>query len=81
MIPRRAEQEFYDDLKQIMDSQSAEWRAIAYDKKELLVSPSDFAYYLAIRQQYIDQGETVPLDTDGLPIVFFHGIRLKPTHL
>ncbi|GAB3542657.1 hypothetical protein [Spirosoma fluminis] len=80
-IAQRAEQEFYDELDDILKKQSAEWQAIDADQKVLLVSPSDFAYYVKIRQQAIDQSGSDPLekDADGLPIVFYRDIRLKPT--
>ncbi len=83
MIPQRAEQEFYDALNSILEKQPDEWVAIAHDQKELLVSPSDFAYYVKIRQQLIDQLGIAQFETDadGLPVVFFRGIRLKPVPL
>lgn len=80
MIPQRAVQEFYDELLSVMESQPDEWVPLANDHKVLWVSPSDFDYYVQIRQQYSDLLQTTPIETDtaGLSIVFFYGIRVKP---
>ncbi|GAB3510032.1 hypothetical protein GCM10027341_47870 [Spirosoma knui] len=80
-ISQRAEQEFYDELDDILKKQSADWQAMDADQKVLTVPADDFAYYVKIRQQSIDQSGSSPLeeDADGLPIVFYRDIRLKPT--
>ena len=80
MIPTKAVQEFYDELDEILKSQPSEWQAIAADQKVLWVSTSDFDYYVKIGQQFVEQSKTteIELDKDGLPILFFAGIRVKP---
>ena len=77
IIPTRAVQEFFDELDALIQQQPAEWQAIPAGQKELVVSQSNFDYYLTIRQQYV---QPAPIDTDekGLPILYFMGIRVKP---
>lgn len=77
MIPRIAIQDFYVELDDLTQRQSEEWRATPVDQKELLVSPSDFAYYVAISQQNAEPAQ-VSTDDAGMPMVYFTGIRVKP---
>lgn len=82
MIPTIAVQEFYVELEDLMKGQPNEWQALPAHQKQLPVSTSDFDYYVKIRQQYIDIERSditeIETDADGVPIVFFQGIRVMP---
>ena len=53
LIPTRAVQEFFDELNSLIEQQPAEWQAIPAGQKELVVSQSDYDYYLTIKQQAV----------------------------
>ncbi|WP_461070364.1 hypothetical protein [Spirosoma horti] len=77
MIPTIAIQEFFEELNSLLKSQPDEWQATPPDQKELVVSVSDFDYYRTIRQQ-IEAPSALETDAEGMPILFFSGIRVRP---
>ena len=77
MIPQRAEQEFYEELTVLLNSQPDTWQAIPAHQKQFYVSPSDFDYYRKLTQQHLGAA-AIETDTEGLPIMFFLGIRVMP---
>lgn len=79
-IPQRAEQEFYEELNDRLAKQPDEWQALPNDKKEFLLSPSDFDYLLKLYQQH-QPAQPIATDETGLPILLFRGIRVKSTML
>ena len=76
-MSQRAEQEFYDEIDEILKNQPEQWHALATSQKELRIAPDMFRYYVALRRAYSGQGG-IQADASGLPMVFFRGIRLKP---
>lgn len=77
-IPQRAEQEFYDELDERLAKQAKAWKEAGNDQNVFLLSPPDFDYLSQLSRQH--QPER-PMDTDeaNLPILFFRGVRVKPS--
>lgn len=80
MIPTIAVQEFYVELDDLIKGQPDAWQALPAHQKQLPVSTSDFDYYVKIRQQYTERSDITDIETDaeGIPVVFFQGIRVMP---
>lgn len=77
LMSQRAEQEFYDEIDEILKNQPDQWHALTTDQKELRIATDMFRYYVELRRGYVEQGD-INVDAAGLPVVFFRGIRLIP---
>ncbi len=75
-IPQRAEQEFYDELDERLANQPDDWQLLANNQKVFLLPPSDFDYLTKLKQQH-QPARPIDRDENGLPILFFRGIRVK----
>ena len=75
-IPQRAEQEFYDELNELLANQPDDWQSLANDRKVFLLSSADVDYLAKLKQQH-QSARPIDTDLDDFPILFFRGIRVK----
>ncbi|WP_128548654.1 hypothetical protein [Larkinella soli] len=72
-----AEQEFYDEIDGFISRLDDDWKRTPVDRKVLPVPASVFEAYVQLRQEKAHP-DPLPIDTDGLPLVRYRGIRMKP---